>query len=489
MSEYGLTEKGPNIKRLDVILEEMHQSLSDKLGTNTRQNPQSLMNHLLTDVADKLAELWELGLDVYYSQYPSSAEGVHLDCAVQYGGTTRGMPMPSYYSILCTGTDGTVLPSGTMISTDTNPSTQLILATEKTIERSNFNQVVIKSTSANVSSPLTVAIDEVPFSYVPSGSVSASTAITALFHILQSDGLDSRFSLTCNSASRTITIQSLEVSVNHSLILSENLTTTSVGTIVSFATEEDGDIFLPDGQVSKILKSVAGLQSVANVGDYIAGQLVETDTELRKSYVDKIYAMSTRMIESIRSAILDNVQGVTAVAVFENDSHEVDEMGRYPHSVEVVVDGGDASQIAQQILSTKAGGIQTYGSVEVAVSGIYGEDIWIRFNRPTYLYVWIQIRLTMSATTALPSNYADLIKEIILEEMESVEAGTVVIPQKLFTSRIYDAVDGVDYADFLLATTYDENKPSSSYTLRSVDVSPRERAVTSLAKIEVILDG
>ena len=39
MAEYGLTPKGPNIKRLDVILDEMHGALSQKLGVNTRQNP------------------------------------------------------------------------------------------------------------------------------------------------------------------------------------------------------------------------------------------------------------------------------------------------------------------------------------------------------------------------------------------------------------------------------------------------------------------
>ena len=31
MADYGLTPQGPNIKRLDVILEEMHSGLSDAL--------------------------------------------------------------------------------------------------------------------------------------------------------------------------------------------------------------------------------------------------------------------------------------------------------------------------------------------------------------------------------------------------------------------------------------------------------------------------
>ena len=39
MSEYGLTPNGPNIKRLDVILDEMHTALSKRWGVNTRRGP------------------------------------------------------------------------------------------------------------------------------------------------------------------------------------------------------------------------------------------------------------------------------------------------------------------------------------------------------------------------------------------------------------------------------------------------------------------
>ena len=48
---YGLTAKGPNIKRLDTILEDLHSGLSERWGVNTRQNPESLLNHMLTNIA------------------------------------------------------------------------------------------------------------------------------------------------------------------------------------------------------------------------------------------------------------------------------------------------------------------------------------------------------------------------------------------------------------------------------------------------------
>ena len=95
--EYGLTPQGPNIKRLDVILDELHTELSEKWGVNTRQNPESLVNVLLTDFADKLAELWEYGFDIYFAMYPAFAEGTSLDNAAQYGQTVRwqGTPAPA----------------------------------------------------------------------------------------------------------------------------------------------------------------------------------------------------------------------------------------------------------------------------------------------------------------------------------------------------------------------------------------------------------
>lgn len=44
MSNYGLTNYGVNIKRLDTILDEMHTDLTEKWGINTQQNPNSLLN-------------------------------------------------------------------------------------------------------------------------------------------------------------------------------------------------------------------------------------------------------------------------------------------------------------------------------------------------------------------------------------------------------------------------------------------------------------
>lgn len=473
MATYGLTPQGPNIKRLDVILEEMHEDMSKKLGVNTRQNPQSLLNHILTNVSDRIAELWEFGLDVYYSQYPSTATDSSLDNAAQFGGSTREMPAKSFYSILCTGVDGTVVPAGTLIASDTNPAINLTNQSDGQITRSSFNKAVVVLASESDSSALSVVLN---------GELYSANTLESLAAAITDEAFDIDY------ADRRLTIEATDEASSNTMVLSENLTTETVASILQFGTVDYGDTFIPNGAITKIVKTVAGLESVINVGSYIAGRLTETDTEFRQSYADKIYNRSSAMLESIKSAILENVQGVESVAPYENYTDATDSMGRPPHSIEIVVDGGSATEIAQQILNTKAGGINTFGDVETVLPGVYGEDITVRFNRPTYVYVWFQVGVTLSGSTNPPTNYADLIKETILECMEEVEAGSDVIPQR-FTTALYNKVSGIDYFDIRLFSSTESGSSPSSYTERSVSITARQRAVTSESRIGVVIDG
>ena len=376
MPEYGLTLQGPNIKRLDVLRSEIHTELSEQWGVNTQQDPESFINVIITNFADRLAELWELNESLYYAMYPSTAEGVNLDNAAQYGGTTREQPAKSYYRILCTGEDGTVLPAGTMIASDTNPRTNLTIEEDAMITRQKFNKAAIISTTTKLVSALAVAIDTELYTCEPDPDADLAVNMQKLADCI----LNEDFNVTLEGT--TIVLECHSEITNHELVLSENLTTETVGSVVTFGTEEVGDIFIPPGVITQIVKAVGGLDSVVNVGSYIAGRLTETDEELRQSYADKIFNRSSNMIESIRSAILKHVQGVTTCSVYENYGNEVDEKGRYPHSVEVVADGGDEAEIAQVIWDTKAAGINTYGDTVVEIIGNYGEKIPVRFNRP-----------------------------------------------------------------------------------------------------------
>ena len=483
MSTYGITPEGPNIKRLDTILDEMHDDLSEEWGVNTRQNPQSFLNHLLTNVADQFADAWEFGLDIYHSHYPSTAEGVSLDNAAQYGGSTRETAEKSYYPIHCTGRDGTTLAAGTMISSTMNPTTQLTITDTRQITRSAFNRADIKVAALGAGDVYTVAINGAVYSFSPK-ELDAVSILNGLADAIKDDD----FTESVDEENELLRIEAKDVTSTNVLVLSENLTTDTVTSIITFGTVETGDILLPDGVITNIVKADAGLLSVVNRCSYIAGRQEETDAELRQSYADKIFNRSSMMLESIKSAILQNVQGVTSVAPYENPSHEWDEYGRPPHSIEIVVDGGDSTEIAKQILEKKAGGINTFGDVEVVLPGAYDEDITIRFNRPTVIYTWFHLGITLHRNEAIPPNYVDLLREVVLENMNALNAGEDVVPQE-FVSELYKACSGISYIDVKLFATSDSGQEPTEYPDRSVYITARQRAYTSEDMIEVEIDG
>lgn len=488
MPEYGITETGLRIKRFDTILSEINAFQTEGFGVQVGANTRSFLNTLNTSVADKIAELWELGADIYHNLSPMSAEGAALDNAVQFGGNSREKARSTYYPIHCECTEGITLDEETLIESDTNPAIKFLSAEERTISRSSFNKAKVKVVSTQPGEAYTVALNGTLYSYTCKVQDGAEAILGGLRDLILADEAES-FTASVDSENVLLVIEAADVESENSMLLTDNLTTESVTAIISFASEEPGEVSLPNGAITKIVTAPTGFLSCTNLCGYVAGRLLETDVELRQSYVDKIFSRSSRMTDSIRSAILANCAGVTAAQVYENRTNETDSEGRPPHSVEAVVDGGSNSDIAEQILATVSAGITTYGSVSVDVPGEDDDMIEVCFNRPTYIYCWFKVTLTISKASLVPANYAELVETAIVDAMSQVENGEDVVPQQQFLPAIYEQVPGISYIDVAIYTTTSasEGQPSS-YPLRSVEITNRQRAMTSSTRIEVALD-
>ncbi len=488
MPEYGITETGLRIKRFDTILSEINTFQTEGFGVQVGANTRSFLNTLNTSVADKIAELWELGAVIYHNLSPMSAEGAALDNAVQFGGNSREKARSTYYPIHCECTEGITLDEETLIESDTNPAIKFLSAEERTISRSSFNKAKVKVVSTQPGEAYTVALNGTLYSYTCKAQDGPEAILGGLRDLILADEAEA-FTASVDSENVLLIIEAADVESENSMLLTDNLTTESVTAIISFASEEPGEVSLPNGAITKIVTAPTGFLSCTNLCGYVAGRLLETDVELRQSYVDKIFGRSSRMTDSIRSAILANCAGVTAVQVYENRTNETDSEGRPPHSVEAVVDGGSNSDIAEQILATVSAGITTYGSVSVDVPGEDDDMIEVCFNRPTYIYCWFKVTLTISKASLVPANYAELVETAIVDAMSQVENGEDVVPQQQFLPAIYEQVPGISYIDVSIYTTTSasEGQPSS-YPLRSVEITNRQRAMTSSTRIEVALD-
>lgn len=482
-SNYGVTPAGFVPKRMDTIYKEEHRDLSDAWGVNTLENPESLLNVILTGQADRLAALWELGQEIYHNLYPSSAEGVSLDNAVQFAGLRRISDQKTFYNILCTGNDGSAIPKGTIISSITQPPLLFLCSEDREITRQSCNKAKIKIISLEENDVYTVGINGDLYSVSSGEEPNEASILQALAVKIPAEDF------TATVADGMLLIEDKNLQGSNTLLLSENLTTDSVSSLINFESQDYGKYQLPNESITKIVTNRTGFLSCTNLIEPVLGRTRETDVELRQSYIKRISAHASRMTNSIESAILDSVQGVTSVKCYENKTNLTDEYGRPPHSIEVVVSGGSDMEIAQAILEQKAGGIQTYGATKVEVPSDDSQPVEVCFNRPQPVYAWFQIVLTPSRKEAMPPNYADLVKESLVEQCDEILPGSTLYIQELL-GDIYRNVSGVGYIDVKTYSTTDSGKtpePEEYGENKNIVADVRQRIVVEDKRIEVEL--
>lgn len=471
MSDYGVTDQGFVLKRMDTILEEIHSDLTEGFGFDTRLSDTSFLDTLVTTFAGQIADLWETAQDSYYAKYPATAVGVNLDNAVQYGGIRRMPNKRTCYPLHCTGDDGAYIREEAIVATNTMPEVRLYSADEFQITRENFNAVCIKVAVVESGAVYSVTINGNQYSYSNAGSSEGE-----ILEGLKAAIVNSEYIVEFNGNENILKITDTVKSRGNVLVLSDNLTTSSVTTIANFFTQEYGHITLPYGIVTKMVNNITGFTDVTNQLEPTYGRLQETDIELRQSYIAKSALRSNTMIDSIVAELLNNVADVESASGYENDTDYTDERGLPPHSVEIIVEGGDNNQIAEAILRRKAGGIQTHGSVSVNVPGKYGDSIPVQFNRPEYLYTWLKVVLH-GDSGKLPTNYAALTIASVCEDGSQMVAGNSLLTQ-LLNEGIYNAVAGITYVE--IKTAYSKDK---SYIPKDADYKPENIIVTSRQKV------
>lgn len=226
--------------------------------------------------------------------------------------------------------------------------------------------------------------------------------------------------------------------------------------------------------------SVRGVRKVYNKAPVINGREREKDAEYRERYYKSVDYAGGVNSDSVRAALLQDVQGVYTAFVYENDSDVPDlEYGLPPHSIEAIVHGGLDEDIANAIYGKKAGGIQTSGSSRVPVLTKSGQLVDIFFSRPVLRDIYIRI-------TGLETNsdYAgeDSIKEALVEFIGGDAGGGLDIG----IGVSYQAVPGVlmgvkgvvDF-DFEIGTGMQE------LGREKIRIGIREKAVTSADKVVV----
>lgn len=173
---------------------------------------------------------------------------------------------------------------------------------------------------------------------------------------------------------------------------------------VSIAAEavRPGAVEAPANSITRIVNSIAGLETVTNPLPGVIGKEQETDYAYRTRYRRITGRLSNGPLDALRAALWET-DGVTAVRVEENPSitaitRQGIELPRY--SILCIVQGGSDTDIAAAIMRAKGMGVPTAGDTASGDA---------RFQRVQQ----VSLRVSLSTLTGMlfPASGIDLIKQ------------------------------------------------------------------------------
>lgn len=230
--------------------------------------------------------------------------------------------------------------------------------------------------------------------------------------------------------------------------------------VVTVTAQNPGALTAITGSINKIYNPQLGWQSFVNTAPAVAGAALETDAELRQRQTLAVAQPSETVLGGLVGAIAA-LPGVTRYTAYENPTNIVDANGLPPHSISVVVEGGDSTEIATTICFRKTIGALTNGTVTVTVPDPYG------IPRPISYYpveeARIVVALTLHPISGYTSAIGDSIKQSVADAINVLGIGQTVILTRLYgPANLYGTPEGLTYEILTLAIAEFPGVPASS---------------------------
>lgn len=441
---YGITPAGFIKKPANVIKSELEDEYRAIYGT-VDVSPESPIGLLIGMDLKRELDFWDIAESIYLSRYPRSASGVSLDRTLQYNGLSRLESLPSTVIALLMGDNNTTVPAGTQVSIAgidkvfTNAIETSILNTsccEIKLHIENFSNIHNYS----------VTIDGNTYSSTGSTSAIVLDAIADAINAANISNLVAAYS------SEELTIYNNTYIFTFSIIVDSELTVNYYGTPCVFTAIENGATPIPIGSFTQLVRSVPGLTGVINRLAGSIGRNIESDSALRIRREKSLLIRGGASPDAISSRIIQEVEGVSDSQTLYNSTDIVDNEGRPPHSVEVLVFGGTDEAVAAKVFELTAAGIQTVGEILRTVTDQKGVAHQVRFSRPTPRYIWIRVTITEDTETTFPIGGETALKTAIVNYCRSIFTNSLdVIAQKIYVP-VY-SIRGIRSATIELAVT------------------------------------
>lgn len=434
----GVTEAGFVIKRLAGILAD-DRALAVQLfqdlvqpGDIVDTSDSSALGRLISLAAPSETDLWEAAQQVYAAFDPNSATGIALDNLVAYAGLTRKEQTFTTSSILVAGDTNTLIPVGQTVSSSTTGQ-QFTTTSGISLAASNASGITVSVTSTQNSTAYTISYSNTTSTNTISFTSDASATTEEILSGLQIIIAAAHPTLTSSVVGTNLVIDRVDIFQTVAFVTSVNLGITKVRTVAEVVAVNSGELSQPANTIDTILTPILGWDSVINKVAATSGAARETDEQLRIRFRNGKFDRATNTLDSIYSALI-NLDNVTEVTIYENDTGVVDANGVPAHSFLPIVVGGLSTDIASAIWDNKPIGIQSYGNTTVSINDNQTPPFphAVSFSRPNPVVIYISIDITTDVN--FPANGNDIIRSNIIQYFsDNLGTGDDVIYSRLYT--------------------------------------------------------
>lgn len=225
------------------------------------------------------------------------------------------------------------------------------------------------------------------------------------------------------------------------------------------------------------------IDSVNNPEPAKGGQEVESDAELRERYYRSLASGGGSTAAAIEAALL-SLPTVKDAFVAENDTN-IEKNGLPPNCVAPFVFGGNDEEIAKTVLENKAGGIRSYGQIEVTVKDNRGVEQVIGFTRPVEKTIYIRLHVDKGEEFPVDGNeqiITAVLKYIGGKDLDGTSYKGLGLGENVVVSQIITAanIKGVDDVTVELSTD------GESYAPENIVLDKSEIAITSSDKVVIL---
>ena len=147
----------------------------------------------------------------------------------------------------------------------------------------------------------------------------------------------------------------------------------------------------------------------------------------------------------------------------------------------MIVEGGDATDIATAIANKKTIGTVSFGTTSVTVYDKYGLPNVINFFRPTPIDISVEI--TITPLTGYLAGYASQIKNAILSHVNSLDIGDDVYLNRIFAPALLVGAPAYQTFDITLIRI---KKNTGSFGTSNLTIAFDQAAQVVLSDITVI---